>query len=244
VAKIGWLGHAEGLRVHTNRIEPYRLIFGVSLGLYAACFLVGTSHVLLRQGRLPSIELNPLAEGDAYERAGQLNRAIREYRMVARIDRGDYESVKRFAAAAQRAGDPSGLVDQLLRARSIWPRDPATHIGLAWAYYNNRRFDEAEASFRDALRLDGSRTEAQAGIGETLLEQNRLAEAIAAFQVAARMEPTRAATYNSLGIAYALSGARRDALSSFDTAVRLDPQRQYAENRARAQKELSAEGKP
>ncbi len=238
------LGRGGGRRFFASQIEPYRLVFALSVGLYLASFAVGMAHVLLRQRRLPTIVLDPLAEGEAFERAGHLSRAIKEYRMVARIERGNYETVKRIAAVALRAGDPSGQIDQFLRARSNWPRDPATHISLAWAYFNNRRFDEAETSFRHALRLDASRSEAQIGIGETYLEQDRLAEAIAAFRTALRLETTRAATHNSLGIAYALSGARADALSSFEAAFRLDPSPQYLQNLERARKEVAAAGPP
>lgn len=230
---------------HSSRErDSYRIVFALGVGLLLACFVVGVAHELVRQRRLPSVSLDPLEDAQAFEQSGQLARAIREYRMAARIEQGNYETVRRIAELTRLLGDPSGLIDQFVRARSTWPRDPATHIALGWAYFNNRRFEEARACFQDGLRLDATRSAAHLGIGETFLEQDQFADAIAAFQQALRLEPHRAATHNSVGIAYALAGDRGKALSSFEAAVRLQPTPEYVQNLERARREGAAGATP
>jgi tetratricopeptide (TPR) repeat protein len=205
------------------RARAYRVAFALGAAAYAACFLAGLAYTLVTRGRLPAYDMNPLTEAREYLDRGDVQRAVQEYRTVARIDRGSFDTPRQVAELLRRVGDASGQIDAAAAARDRFPRTPAAHRNLGWAYFNNRRFDEALASFREALALDPTEPEAQRGIAEVWLEQDRFPEAIEAFRRALHRHPNDAAAHNGLAIALTLSGRTEEALRHFEDAARLDP---------------------
>ncbi len=158
--------------------------------------------------------------------------------MAARIDRADYETTRRLASVLQAAGDPSGQIDQFERARDLSPGDPVAHRVLGWAYYNNRRFDEADASFVRSSRLDPREADAYIGRANVWLDKDRAIEAQAFAEAALRVAPGSANAYNIRGIALDIQGRRAEAVRAFQEAVRLDPSPTFVQNLERAQRPL------
>lgn len=220
------------------RARVYRVLFALGVASYLACFLVGLTHELVTHGRLPAYDMSALTEAQEYLDRGDVQRAAQQYRMVARIDRGSFDTPRQIAELLKKVGDASGQIDAALASRDRFPLVPAAHRNLGWAYFNNRRFDEALASFRQALALDPRELEAQRGIAEVWLEQDRFPEAIEAYRRMLAERPTDATTHNGLAIALTLSGRTEEALRHFEEAARLDPG--FAANLQRARAEAAA----
>lgn len=211
-----------------------RAAFRVGVALYAVAFVAGGAWAWLTHARLPSLRDSPLTLADEAFARGDVQKAAREYRMVSRIDASNYDTPKKLAEMLSRVGDASGEIDQFRRATELWPRDPATHRRLGWAYLKNQRFEEAQASLGRALALapgDGATLQA---LGETLIEMGRYDDAVRVMGDAVRALPGNAAAVNSLGVALALAGRNEAAVARFEEAVRLDPQPSYAQNLERA----------
>ena len=216
----------------------YAAVFAAGLCLYGLCAVAGIAYTVLTQHGLPSLSTSALSQAERHLERGDLRRAVQQWRMVARIDRADYETTRRLASVLQAAGDPSGQIDQYERARDLSPGDPVAHRVLGWVYYNNRRFDEADAAFVRASRLDPRDADAYLGRANVQLEKDRPAEAEAFAEAALRFQPGNANAYNILGIALGIQGRQAEAIRAFQQAVRLDPTPTFAQNLERAQRPL------
>ena len=86
-----------------------------------------------------------------------------------------------------------------------------------------KRYQEALAAYKQAIRLDPNYAAAYNGKGYALNGLKRYQEALAAFEQAIRLNPNYANTYNGKG--YALGNLKRyqEALAAFEQAIRLDP---------------------
>jgi tetratricopeptide (TPR) repeat protein len=215
-----------------ERLYRHALVLGVAL--YVVSFAVGIGYVLATRHRLPGLGLDTLEQAAEFERRGDLRNAAREYRMMTWLVPDNYGASRKLAEILSRSGGATADIDKYLRAREIWPRDPAVHRSLAWAFFGQKRYEEAIASFREALRYDPKDAAAQAGIGESQLDQDHYAEAAEAFRSALQLTPDDAALHNSLGITYALSGRRTESIQQFETAVRLAPSPEFKANLDRA----------
>ncbi|HSB61137.1 MAG TPA: tetratricopeptide repeat protein [Vicinamibacteria bacterium] len=215
----------------------YRAAFLLGLLSYVACFLGGIGYFVAVHRALPGILIDPLRDAQVYLAQGDLRRAAREYRVASRISTVEWETSKKAADLAGKVGDPTVEVDKYLRARDLWPRDPATHRALALAYVRNGRFDEAMTSLRYALGVDPRDAATHAAIGDLHLERDQYAEAARWYRSALAIDPRAAGAHNGLGIAYALGGRSADAVAAFSEAVRLRPSEEFRGNLERARRE-------
>jgi Tfp pilus assembly protein PilF len=234
---------SEPTRSAAGQAKPrerlYRHAFVIGLALYLLSFTVGVAYVLAKRHRLPSLGLDTLEQAAEFEKRGDLQSAAREYRMMTRLVPDNYGASRKLAEILSRSGGTTADIDKYLRAREIWPRDAAVHRSLAWAFFSQKRYEEAIASFREALRYDPKDVAAQAGVGEAELEQDHYAEAAVAFRAALRLAPEDGALHNSLGITYALSGRRAESIEQFEAAVRFAPSPEFRANLDRARAEAS-----
>jgi tetratricopeptide (TPR) repeat protein len=210
-----------------------RAAFRIGLALYTLAFAGGVTWAIRNEGRPPLLGDSALFLADRAYARGDVQRAAREYRMVARIDASNYDTPRRLAEMLRKAGDASGDVDRYLRATELWPADAATHRNLGWAYLQQRKVASARASFERAAALDPKDAATQHGLGEALLEEQRFAEAVVALSKSVESRPDDAAIQNSLGMALGLAGRDEDAVAHFEIAARLNPDYQGNLERAR-----------
>ncbi len=112
----------------------------------------------------------------------------------------------------------------------LW-RDTIAKNPAAWlAHYNlgivlaqQGKFDEAIASYEQALRYKPDDVETLDNLGAALNAQGRLAEAVTRWRQAVRYRPTDAAAHNNLGIAYARQGDLDRARREFKLALMIEP---------------------
>src|SRR5262249_9958234 len=119
------------------------------------------------------------------------------------------------------------------------PERPGQAQGHADAHYNlgnalsdQGRHKEAEAAFREALRLEPDHADAHTNLGVALYGQRRHEEAEAACREAIRLEPDLAQAHNNLGAALHSQGKFEEARKAFRRAAALYPDGSPARQRA------------
>src|SRR4029079_10873663 len=100
------------------------------------------------------------------------------------------------------------------------PRFAQAHVNLIRLYGRQRDWGQAEAHYREAVRLEAPGTDAYYNYGVTLLLQERDGDAAAAFQRVVFVNPQSAGAWNSLGQIAERRGRLDEALARYRTAVK------------------------
>jgi tetratricopeptide (TPR) repeat protein len=161
-------------------------------------------------------------------REGRADAALKRFEQASALDPGNGDARQNAAAAlrelAARAGDPASRAELLRRADAEESRaialgaasaDPAVLANLhglrGQRFLEERRFEEALSEFREAARLEPSRSRGQLGIGAALggeadIETDAarkgalVDDAIAAFERALTIEPDNPTAHLNLAI--------------------------------------------
>ncbi|HEX3728886.1 MAG TPA: tetratricopeptide repeat protein [Opitutaceae bacterium] len=117
---------------------------------------------------------------------------------------------------------------------AIWSQAVGTLPGNARAHYNlGTTFEhagaaaEAEAQYREAIRLKSDYAEPHNNLGDLLFQQGRLAEAEAQFRAGLSLQPANAQIAYNLGNALIREGRAEEAIGYLNGALKLKPA--YAE---------------
>ncbi len=99
----------------------------------------------------------------------------------------------------------------------------AYYSNLAAALQTLNRFDEALASYDEALRIEPALVEAHSNRGNTLRELGRFEDALASYDAALHIKPDYAEAYLNRGNTLKSAGRPTEALASYDTALHIKP---------------------
>ncbi|MFZ4574272.1 MAG: tetratricopeptide repeat protein [Phycisphaerales bacterium] len=115
-------------------------------------------------------------------------------------------------------------------------KGPATNIDLpraraqalakfdqAGREQSRKKFDKAEALYREGLSLDDDIAGAWNNYGVVLLEQGKYMEAVPAFGRAADLSPSDPTPYENLGLLYHRAGYSKEALEAYGRSLERDP---------------------
>ena len=98
------------------------------------------------------------------------------------------------------------------------------HLSFGSVFFQRGYFDQAEASFRLALRDDPSSAEAHYGLGSVYLKQDKSPEARDSFERAVKLSAsypdTLANAWNNLGLLATREGRTGEAIRNFQEALR------------------------
>ncbi|MEO8347668.1 MAG: protein kinase, partial [Acidobacteriota bacterium] len=101
-----------------------------------------------------------------------------------------------------------------LKARELEPLSANVQVNVAWTYFAERRFEEAEREMRRALELEPDALYPLWGLGVTLQRMGSSEEAVTHFERAVTLTNREQSWYLALlGSAYASAGRREDALA-------------------------------
>jgi tetratricopeptide (TPR) repeat protein len=106
----------------------------------------------------------------------------------------------------------------------------ATLFNRGEALTRQEKWPDAEAAYREAIRLDPSVAKYHDELGDVLAMQNKWADAEASFRNAVRIMPANAEYMANLGVALHKLGRAKDALATLGKAVRLDPKNHQFQN--------------
>ena len=188
----------------------------------------------------PPARLAPmLAEAVAYHQAGRLDEAERLYRQILAADPRQADCLHLAGVIAYQRGDCAAATDSIGQAIAVDGSIAAYHCNLGLALHGLDRFDEAEASYRRALRLAPSYPEAHSNLGVTLRRQGRLDEAVASLQAALAFRPDYSEAQSNLGVTLQDLGRFEDAAACYRAALATRPDNAEAcSNLATALREL------
>jgi tetratricopeptide (TPR) repeat protein len=103
------------------------------------------------------------------------------------------------------------------------PDSWVAHYNLGEALTGSGRFAEAEAEYRETIRLQPRFARAHNNLGMALDSQGHTEEAIAAYAQAVHLKPDLAEAYNNLGVDYASLGRYTEGVAALREALRLRP---------------------
>jgi predicted TPR repeat methyltransferase len=113
------------------------------------------------------------------------------------------------------------------KGAALSPNYAAAHYNLGNILVELGRLDEAEASFRQALRAKPDYTEAHNNLGCILKNLHRLEEAEVCYRRTLQLKPDFAEAYNNLGVILNDMGRINEAEACYQRALQLKPD--YAE---------------
>ncbi|MNU67116.1 Peptidoglycan-N-acetylglucosamine deacetylase [compost metagenome] len=219
------------------------VITGTELAAYVAPAVSAIARQTPAFGSLPGSEGGEFVFALPVEREGlsgdslQLDAAASQ--VNKRIDQANEQAVHAAAvpktAKATKAGPPAVEVvvknlegaDTKLTMPAAAPLTPrvaaqrANDRGLQ--LYRERRYDEAEAAFTEALKLQPRFALAANNLGFVYFKRGKPVEAARWFEQAIDMDGSRALAYLNLGDAYLQAGNDAKALAAYTTFVGLAP---------------------
>jgi len=121
------------------------------------------------------------------------------------------------------AGAEQTIISAMRLRTRFDPDDADGHSSLGNTLLNLGRYDEAEASYREALRLDPGNAIYHYSLGGALSWFGRYDEAAAAYREALRLDASVADFHRDLGAALLGLGRFDEAEAAYREALRLDP---------------------
>jgi Flp pilus assembly protein TadD len=98
-------------------------------------------------------------------------------------------------------------------------RHALSHEGLGLAYFQMKKYDDAEVCFRKAVELDPKLWRAHNFLGVIYDYKEQYKKAIRQYQAAIALKENNGPLYNNLGISYFLAGDSRKAIAAFNRGL-------------------------
>jgi len=155
---------------------------------------------------------------EAFEKRGEIAKAIAEYRILtarAPDRQGVHYRIGGLLMAQQTEEAATQAKKEFEAELLLNPRNASAEFYLGELSSQNRAGDEAVAHYRRAVALYPSFGEAFAGLGRALLDSGKTADAIEPLERAASLAPGDPAIHLALGTAYQRSGRKADAAREF-----------------------------
>jgi protein O-mannosyl-transferase len=190
------------------------------------------SEALWRQA-VEVTENNYLAHsylGDALDKKGQTDEAIRQYQEVLRLRPVYPDAHNNLGAVLDQKGRNDEAIRHYQAALRLQPDHAGAHINLGLALSKKGELDEAIRQYQEAIRLKPEEADVHSNLGVALAMKGQLDEAIRQFQEALRLKPDHAEAHYNLGRAFDLKGQTDEAIHQFQGALRLRPDHADAHN--------------
>jgi cytochrome c-type biogenesis protein CcmH/NrfG len=120
-------------------------------------------------------------------------------------------------------GNMEQALASLLKAEQSDPRLPNLHLRIGETYLRQRRTDDADRAFHQALDIDGDSPEAHLGLAMVRLRQRRNEEAAEQALLAVGLQHFLPLGHFYLGVALARLGHRQRAMLAFETSLSMLP---------------------
>jgi tetratricopeptide (TPR) repeat protein len=170
---------------------------------------------------LDSVTLN--ISGDQLYQAGQIEKAIEEYRRSLLLDPANETAQNSLGVALAVSGETGKALELFDKSRALAPKDimPVYNTGLV--LFNRGEADKALSLFLEAEAMEPGVFEVLYQTSRVLLELGRAGEAVETAGKAVAKRPESAAAHRMLGDAFALLGACRDASKEYERTLRQCP---------------------
>jgi eukaryotic-like serine/threonine-protein kinase len=155
---------------------------------------------------------------------GKHDEAIAELRKALLIRADDAELHDALGEVLRRLGKSDAAIEEFraaIRLKHDLSR-PHFNLGEALAFDKND-YTQAEAEFREGIRLSGGDHAAYEMLGDILNRHGKFEAALAELRIAARIDPACGTVRRYLGDALRGQGKLEDALAEYREAIRLRP---------------------
>lgn len=154
-----------------------------------------------------------------FEKAGDLKKAVGEYRVVLERSPGmpgiHYRIGGLLLEQAAAAGSKQEARKEFEAELKIDPRNAGAEYYLGEIARQDEKLPEAIEHFSRAARIAPAFPEVQFGLGRSLLDSGKTAEAVAPLEMAARLKPDNPTVHFALATAYQRMGRQDDAAREF-----------------------------
>ncbi len=157
-----------------------------------------------------------------------LDLAYGNCRLALSLNPGLADGHLALASVFQQTGNEQGALDEIAKALSLDPSNPRILVWQAQIYNRLGRWEEAEKTFRRALKEHPNYWLAYNELGFGLHGQARYQEAIHAFRAASLAAPKNALALINLGGEYLQIGEFAEGLESLKRSLALDPDSGFA----------------
>jgi protein O-mannosyl-transferase len=113
------------------------------------------------------------------------------------------------------------------------------HYNLANVFIAEKKTQEAEIHYREAIRIKSDFALAPYNLGNILLTQKKIREAVVQYQTTIRIKPDFVDAYNNLGVALLSEGKTEEAITQFQKALELKPDFADARNNLKVARQTS-----
>lgn len=159
-----------------------------------------------------------------HHRAGNLVAAERIYRSVLARDKDHIDANYLLGLVELDQEHFSIAVPLITRSRDLAPMNPLYHYNLGRALQGMKQWDEAERSYRKAIKIKHDHTEARYCLGMLLQEVGRNDDAITEYRELLQINPSLAAVHNNLGNVFHATGRLEEGINCLRKAIELEPE--------------------
>jgi len=184
-------------------------------------------HTLELVPKNPKIRYNLANE---YRARGELDTAIRHYRIALETDPDSVSTRINLANALRSKGDLSAAIDEYRSALDRDPRSKNAHNGLGAVLRATGDVDAAIRQFRDAVELDPRFSLAHYNLANALQSKGEYDEAVSHYLEALKRSSRDPKIYNNLANALSKLDRPADAEAAYRAALALDPRHYRAQN--------------
>ncbi|WP_420237542.1 tetratricopeptide repeat protein [Telmatobacter bradus] len=152
-----------------------------------------------------------------------LMEVAQDYQTLLGRDPQNAEALLGMGLVALASGQTAAAVQMSRAGVQAAPQMIPAWVTLGQALAADQQFEEAEAAYMQAIRMDGMDPLARMGLGELRLTEGKAEQAAAEFGLVLRKNPAQAAAHLGLGNALAFLGKNEEALAAYEQALTLKP---------------------
>ncbi len=164
-----------------------------------------------------------IATAQAREAYGDLAGAIELYREVVRADTSHVRARIALGILYVRRGEHALALEQFEAVRDLAPDSVDALLGIAVSLTELKRYEQAEAALKRALRLEPSRADVHGGIGTLNYKRGLYGQAEQELKRALDLDPGYGLAYFYRGECLNQLGRVDEALEMLERSVQLHP---------------------
>jgi protein O-mannosyl-transferase len=161
--------------------------------------------------------------GFAFDKKGEMDQAIAEYREALRIRPNYGEALNNLGLALLQQGKVDEAMEYLQQAYQAGPNRAEPCVNIGSALLRKGRIDEAIARFQEALQLKADNPTAYNNLGDAFLQKGDVASASANYEKTLALDPDYPEANYSLGNILLQNGRIDEAIAYFIKAVHAKP---------------------